>query len=572
MCLSRCVISSSDMLWQILSNQIPASPDELKEVLLANRKITDKKAFFTPLSPLQLSVSDVDIDQTQLTLALDRIILAKDAGQTIVVFGDYDVDGICATTIMCRLLLASGCSKVVSFIPDRLKHGYGLSDKAIDDVLVGEKPDLVITVDNGIVAHGPVKRLMGLGIDVIVTDHHAPETDAVSDQPLLPVATAVVHTTALCGSTVAWMVGRELEKRVHKTDSQAERLLDLCGMATICDQVQLVAANRSFAWWGIKALQTTQRPGILALIETGRVKQADVTVETVNYVLGPRINAMGRLEHGQQAFDLLWTGSLIKAKSLADSVSDTNVRRQSLTQEMLDDARTQAQSWETDHIILVHSHSYHEGVIGLIAGKLVEEFHKPAIVLAVNQTHAKASARSIAGVNIIELIREVRADLLEVGGHPGAAGFSVLPEKIAVIHEKLRMIARQRISSKALIPQQIVECLVEPKLVEHPVAEETVTCLEQFEPTGQGNAKPIIGLTKMRILEVGTIGNQDQHLKLVVAHQDSVQPVTCLGWGKGKLVRQLSRGDLISVAGRLEINRWQHRRSVQLILADLPAV
>lgn len=562
------MISSSDMQWQVLSRQVPQTPQELSEILLTNRKVTDREVFFSPPSPLDLSLVDVGIDESRLDVAVERIFHARDNDQTIMVFGDYDVDGISATTIMCRLLLASGCQKVVPFIPDRVKHGYGLSDKAIDEVLSEEKPDLIITVDNGIVAHAPVERLMQQGIDVIVTDHHAPELDADTVEQL-PPATAVVHTTALCGATVAWMVGRELEKAATKSDSQAGRLLDLCGMATIADQVKLLGANRSFAWWGVKALQTTQRPGIKALCEAGQVRQNELTVDSVNYVLGPRINAMGRLEHGQQAFELLWTGNTAKAQALAASVSDTNVRRQLLTQEMLEDARTQAKSWEKEHLILVYSEKYHEGVIGLIAGKMVEEFNKPAIVLAVNDVFAKASARSIAGVNIIELLREVKADLLEVGGHPGAAGFSVVPEKIQVIHDKLLVLAKKRITPDMLRPTQTVECLISPQLAEFPVVEETCTVLQQFEPCGQGNPKPVVGMVEMKILEVGTVGNEGQHLKLVIAHQDSVQPITCLGWGKGAVARTLQRNQVVSLAGYVEINRWKRRQNVQLILKDL---
>lgn len=563
------MVSSTDMQWRVSSSHIPTTPQELSQILLTNRGIEDERAFFQPVQPLAIALSEVRIDQAQVSRAIDLILDARDQQQTIMVFGDYDVDGISATTILCRLLLAAGCEKVIPFIPDRLRHGYGLSHKAIDEILAEEKPDLLITVDNGIVAHAPVARLMEEGVRVIVTDHHAPEVDADTGAEVMPAAEAVVHTTALCGATVAWMLGRELEQRVQSNTKQAERLLDVCGLATIADQVKLLGANRSFAWWGIKALQTTARPGIKALCEAGQVEQADITVETVNYVIGPRINAMGRLEQGQAAFDLLWTGSPTKAKQMAANISDTNVKRQVLTQEMLDHAMSQAEAWTNEHLILVHSTEYHEGVIGLIAGKLVEEFHKPAIVLSVSDKHAKASARSMSGINIVELIRQVRDDLLEVGGHPGAAGFSVVPEKIEVVHQRLLVLAKEQITAADLVPQLQVECLIDPSLAELPLGEETVQALKQFEPCGQGNPRPILGLEQMRVLEIGTIGKEGQHLKMIVAHQDSVQPITCLGWGMGQLVSQVQRDQVVSLAGILEINQWRNRRTLQMVLKDI---
>lgn len=556
------------MKWQLLADRQAESPEELAQILLTNRQIQDTEQFFNPTHPKDLSLAELDINPKMIEQALALIEVAKQQDHTVLVFGDYDADGISAVTVLCRSLMISGCKKVIPFIPDRHKHGYGLSQKALEDILAQDEPDLVITVDNGIVAHDPVAWLIEKGIKVIVTDHHAPEVDA-NGLDLLPPADAVVHTTKLCGTTVAWILGRELEKASTKSVEQSLRGLDLCGLATIADQVKLVDANRSFAWWGLKALRATQRPGIKAMAELAKLNQAEMSVENVNYVLCPRINAMGRLEQGQQAFELLWTGSMAKAKSLAPAISETNLRRQSLTQEMLDDARSQAKSWQNEHLILVHSTEYHEGVIGLIAGRLVEEFHKPAIVLAVKDTFAKASARSIEGINIIELIREVRQDLLEVGGHPGAAGFSVLPEKISIIHEKLLVLAKQQITPEALRAKLSVECWLAPSLTEMPVAMEVISCLKQFEPCGQGNPRPVLGLKNMKILDWQTMGDEGQHLKLIVASDNSVQPLTCLGWGLGRQTTGIRSQQLVDLAGILEINTWKNRQNLQLVIKDI---
>lgn len=557
------------MEWQILSDKQPQSPAELLQVLLANRNITDEAFFFNPPRPEELSLSSVGIQSSAMSSAVGRILAAVKDNQLIMVFGDYDADGICATTIICRALRAVGAKKIVPFIPDRQRHGYGLSSQAITEILAGEKPQLLITVDNGIVAHTAVETLMLSGVDVIVTDHHVPET--VDAKDMLPKAYAVVHTTQLCGSTVAWMLARELEQAGTQQQTHATRSLDLAGLATIADQVKLQHANRSFAYWGIEALKTTARPGIKALCQLAQVDQQTISVDTVNYVLAPRINAMGRIEHGQEAFELLWTGSQSTARGIAASVTSTNTRRQALTQEMVEAAAAQAATWQNEHLIMVYSHEYHEGVIGLLAGKLAEEFNKPAIAVAIQGQRAKASARSVGGVNIVELIREVRADLLEVGGHPGAAGFSIETDKIEGVHEKLLKLAKEKISVEMLQPRLIIDCYIPGVLAELPLAEEATAALKRLEPCGQGNPRPVIGLRDVRLLAVSTMGDQHQHLKLVVAGSDSVQPITCLGWGMGKYASTLVVGQSLDVAGQLELNHWRNRQSVQLVLKDFRA-
>lgn len=558
------VVRSSGMEWQLLSTTEPKNLHELRKILVQNREIEDEETFFNPPKPETLTLADVGISPEAMKQAVTRILTAVEKNERIMVFGDYDADGICATTILSRALHAVGAQQVVPFIPDRQRHGYGLSAHAIQEILTQEQPHLLITVDNGIVAHQSVAELMKAGVDVIVTDHHVPESEAGS--VIWPAALVVVHTTQLCGSTVAWMVGRELEEAGTKKMTHSTRSLDLAGLATIADQVKLKDANRSFAYWGIEALKTSARPGIQALCQLAQVDQKTLNFDSVNYVLAPRINAMGRIEHGREAFELLWTGNQSTARNIAAAVTTTNTRRQDLTREMVESARAQAQTWQDEHLIMVYSAEYHEGVIGLLAGKLAEEFHKPTIALAISGKQAKASARSVAGVNVIELIRQVKADLLEVGGHPGAAGFSIETEKIELVHGKLLQLAKEQITVEMLVQKLKIDCALPARLAELPQAVEVVAVLKEFEPCGQGNPRPVLALKEMRVLAISTMGDYQQHLKLVIAAADSTQPVTCLGWGMGEHAVKLEVGQTLDVAGQLEINTWKNRQSIQLVL------
>lgn len=548
------------MQWSVTHPQVPNSPAELQTILLANRGLEDAVAFFQPPHPLELEVEAVGISQEQVTTAIHLIQEAKANDQDILIFGDYDADGVCSTAVLWLALRQIGC-RVRPFIPHREKHGYGLSQRALDDIWQEQKPDLLITVDNGIVAHQPVAFLNQEKVTVIITDHHQPEEK-------LPTAAAIVHTTRLCGTTVAWMLAREVLRAAGEPDTLAQELLDLAGIGTIADQVPLQHANRAFALYGLRQLRKTQRVGLKALLAQAGIKPADVTTTSVHFGIGPRLNAMGRLEHGLDALRLLCTAKQDKADQLVQKLADTNVRRQELTSELVQHAQSQQASWKDEHIIIVHSESYHDGVIGLVAGKLMEEFSKPAIAISVNGLTAKASARSVPGVNIVELIRQVRHDLLEVGGHPMAAGFSLELSKLETVIAQLNALAKAQVAPELLTPRLEVECLIPPRLVSLPTTE----MLQEFEPFGQGNPQPVVGLAKLKILDVLTMGKDNQHLKLVLATSDEdweTPPIYAVGWNMGRLASTLQPGSLVNVAGCIEVNEWRNKKTVQLRLKDV---
>lgn len=546
------------MLWKIKSSHQPTSLEELKSQLLESRQIADQKQFFHPTSPELFTPADVGIDPNELAKAVARLQIAKEKQEEVVIFGDYDVDGISSTAILWEALRAFGIM-AHPFIPDRIKHGYGLSLHSLEAVLAEHKPTLLLTVDNGIVAHDAFAELQKLKIDAILTDHHQPEVD-VSGEEIFPPALAVIHTTQLCGSTVAWFLARELSL------TAAQHSLDLTAIATVADQMPMLAANRSFVVHGLKALKKTKRIGLQLLCARAGIPLEELTVGSINYAIGPRINAMGRLKHGLDALRLLCTKKTETAELLVTELNDTNSTRQELTGEMIDHAVAQAESWKDQHIIVVASDEYHEGVVGLIAGKLMETYAKPAIVISVRGGFGKASARSIPGVNIIELIRQVKDDLLEAGGHPMAAGFGVSVDKIELVTRRLQQVALELIPIESLVPSLEVESWLPAELLTLEAAE----AVQEFSPFGQMNHEPVFGFANMKVLSLQKIGQGEQHLKLFLQSVDHEKiKVTGLAWGKGALADSLELGQVVEVAGLLSINEWKNRKSVQLIVKDV---
>ncbi len=560
------------MQWKILSDTVPQSVKQVTQVLLQNRNISDESDFFSPKHPQNITLEEVDVDQEQMMNAVTVIEAAIKNQKKILVFGDYDADGITATAIMWLGLKQIGAD-VLPFIPHREKHGYGISDRSLDDILRRESdfPDLIITVDNGIVAHQAIDRVKQAGIQIVVTDHHQPEQKQKS--VLLPAADAVVHSTQLCGASVGWLVVRELYKTSQLIETKKTEvihdLLDLAGIGTVADQVPLKNANRSFAFHGISALRTTSRIGIQALCESAGVDQSQIDTYHINFVIAPRINAMGRLDHGLEALRLLCSQKKSTASSRAALLSQTNQRRQDLTAEMVDQAKKQVESGTQQKLVLVYSQEYHDGVIGLIAGKLTERYYKPAIAVSMKGEVAKASARSIIGVNIIELIRCIKDDLLEVGGHPMAAGFSFEKSKLSLISRKLQQLADEKISQDLLLPQINIECKLPFSLLSKSLVKE----VNHFGPFGSGNRRPIFGLSKGVVLDTFYMGKEKQHLKVVIADPDALHhSLKCLVWNYQQKTNRLESGQTVNIAGSLDLNTWNGKTELQMVVKDISMV
>jgi single-stranded-DNA-specific exonuclease len=523
----------------------------LEEILLTNRHIVDVPSFFLPAAPDSLSLEEIGIDVEQMRLAKERIVEAVSQKQKILVFGDYDADGICATAILWEALHRLGAD-ATPFIPHREKHGYGLTWAALEELKQHPLPSLIVTVDTGITALDAVREFNRLGVEVIVTDHHQPDT-------VLPPALAIVHSPQVCGSVVAWCLARELSLEA------AQNSLDLAALATVSDLMPLLGVNRSIVYHGLTQFNTTARPGLRALIAVAGLEKKRIDAGTIGYVLAPRINAMGRLSHGLDALRLLCTPNKARAAQLAALVDTTNADRQQLTEDLMQLARSQIHGQRKESILIAHSPEFHEGVIGLIAGKLVEWYAKPVIVISTRGDVSKASARSVPGVNITELIRTAKEHLLEAGGHPMAAGFGFEPNKLDAVMNHLYAYAREHIDPGLLQKTLEIECALPLELA----TEETVKTLQKFAPFGQKNPLPLFAFQNVRIAAVQTVGSDHQHLKLTVESENGRIRLPALAWGKGEAAAQLSAGAVVHLAGMMEVNEWRDRKTLQIILKDI---
>ncbi len=540
------------MKWNILNSQQPSSTQELLQLILDNRNIENPDLFFNPTEPEDITPKLVGIDQEQLRLAVARIKQAVAAKHKVVIFGDYDADGITAASIIWLTLSHMGL-KAQPFIPDRHKHGYGISIRALQEIVATDKPDLIITVDNGIVAHKPLEWAREQNIDVVVTDHHQPEDK-------LPPAKAIVHSTRVCGAAVAWLLMRQLQPDFSLN------LIDLVGIATITDQMPLINVNRSLVIAGLNYLQQTQKAGLRALYDVANINPKQITSYTVGFVIGPRINAAGRISQGIEAMRLLCTARFSAAKKIAKKLEKTNQERQALTKTQLDIALEQAQDQLQQNLIITASEQFHEGIIGLIAGKITEKFYKPSIALALEGDQAKASARSVSGVDITKLIRTQQDLLLSAGGHKQAAGFSLKVENLQAVRDNLQQQALETVSHDSLEPKLKIDLMLPDRFLNLKTARK----INGLAPFGIGNSSPVFALKKVRVVQTVAMGRDNNHLRLLIRiNEGDYQTLTAIGWNMAEKAENLKEGTEIDIAFSLDINHWKGNTKLQLKLKDI---
>lgn len=531
------------MKWEILGK----SEKDITSVLLKNRGIKtekEKKEFFEPINPINIPISYLNVKNSEIKKAIERIKKAKKNEESVIVYGDYDADGITATAIMWETLHKLVLN-VLPHIPDRFEEGYGINSESVD-VLKSKITDLklIITVDNGIVGYEGIKRAKELGIDVIVIDHHIPGNKK-SD------AYAVIHSTMVCGAALSWFFAKELLKEGNS--------LELAAIGTVADQLPLIGINRSIVKYGLIDLNKTKRPGLRAILESSKVE--NVGTYEINYIISPRINAMGRLAQGVDSLRLLCTTSIEKAKILSNLLNKTNLDRQKMVEQVLLHALKTSKENKDKVIVLSHK-TYHEGVIGLAAGKLVEEFYRPAIVLSTKGKISKASARSISGFNIIEAIRSVNLHL-EGGGHPMAAGFSIETDKIEVFTKEINKYADKILTDELLERKLKIDCEVGFDQLTYKLLGE----LHKFEPIGLGNFAPTFATRNVKIVEVKPVGREKKHLKLTLSQDGTFFDAIWFSPPNHYLL--IAKDSHADIAFSLEDNTWNGYKNLQLKIKDI---
>ena len=534
--------------------------------LLANRGFTTIQQVHDFLEPSMDRLLDA-FTMRDMDLAVTRVLRAVDEREQILVYGDYDVDGITSTSLLTATLTALG-AKVTYFIPDRIRDGYGLSERGVD-VARKRRVKLIITADCGITATNEVKLAKASGIEVLVTDHHEPLGE-------LPEAVAVLNPKRkdcpypfkdLAGVGVVFKLVQGLAARRPEALPPSFVLghLDLVALGTIADVVPLLGENRIFAKIGLEQLCTSEKPGIVALKEVAGLKTRRVESGHVAYILAPRINAAGRLGNAESGVRLLLSNEPRSAAIIAESLEEDNTNRKKIDESTLEDALAQLRRYgpELPPAIVLWSDRWHPGVLGIVASRLIERFHRPTILIACDGEEGKGSGRSVPGFDVHQALQECSEYLLGFGGHSYAAGLTILTENLEAFRDRLCAVVQARIRPDDYIPKLSIDG---PILLDD-LNEDLVQFLDRLSPFGIGNAEPLFIADDVRLASTPMVVSRN-HLKMSI--RQNGREMDCIGFGMGHMAAPLAaEGGRISVAFVPTINVWQNRARLQLKLRDI---
>lgn len=543
-----------------MTSTTPTTPQELITAILARRGITEEQheQFFHPryedtYDPWLLN---------DMEAAVTRIAGAIEDGERIVIYGDYDIDGLSATTLLLDGLKQLG-ARVNAYIPDRFEEGYGLNAAALSKVQA-EGADLVITVDCGSVSFAPLEQAAAAGLDVIVTDHHEPYTQ-------LPPAQAVINPKRadstypfreLAGVGVAFKLMQALQQQLPGLSPGQEKwLLDLVALGTVCDVVPLRDENRVLVTYGLKTARRSRRAGIKSLADVGGVALAELQPHHFGFVLGPRLNAAGRLEHARTALEVLTAADQASATASAEQLDALNTQRRQQQDSIYEQALTQAQDYIDDPVLVLSHPEWSHGIVGIVASKLVERLQKPTVLLQELEDRAKGSARSLGGFDMVDAFRAAD-DVLDVyGGHQVAAGCSLAVDAIPQLRQRLLTYYQQQ-GFDGLATQLEPDATVSDMEL---LNEQTYQLLEGMAPFGMGNPRPLLHIPEVKVGSARQVGNDQDHLKLSVS--DGRQHLDAIGFGLGHRLQEI--GEQVSLWFELDKNHYNGRSQLQLKLKEL---
>ena len=496
--------------------------------------------------------------------AVARLARAVRGRETVFVHGDYDVDGICSTTLLTRALRGFG-GVVVPFIPRRIEDGYDLT-KAGVDAAIAAGARVVVTCDCGTSALGPIAELCARGVDVIVSDHHLPGGP-------VPSCVAVLNPKRpgdeypdkdLAAVGVAFKLALALAQELGANENPVLHMLDLVALATIADIAPLRGENRVFARYGLKVLEETRNPGLRALIRASGLEGKPLTAGRVGFILAPRLNAVGRLGHALRGVELLLTESEADANRIARELEELNRRRQELDRRTLDEAREMVDRLDLDLTrgIVLAREGWHPGVIGIVASRIVEETARPAVLIALKDGEGKGSGRSVSAFDLHGGLAACRDLLVRFGGHRAAAGITIAEGNVAMFARRFNEVATERLTPDDLVPELRID-------LEVPIDEANAdleTLLRHFEPFGVGNAAPMLVSRGVRLAAAPrTVGGE--HLKLSLA--TATGALEAIGWGMASRCAELDPALPVDVAFRLERDEWNGASRLQAKLADV---
>ena len=533
----------------------------LFEQILTARGLVTRAARQAFLQPDYMAVKHDPFLLPDMKKAVARLKQARQHGEKIVIYGDYDIDGLSATALLLDAFGKFGFEDVDAFIPNRFVEGYGMTMGAVDKVR-DMGADLIVTVDTGSLCHAEIAYAASLGIDTVVTDHHnvaeTPPPSVAAVNPKFPGHTYPFRD--LCGAGVAFKLVQALQTELDGLPDGYEKwLLDLVALGTVCDIVTLADENRANVYWGLEVLKKQQRPGLKALMAVAGIEPEQVNARHLGFGLGPRMNAAGRLETAQHALDMLTARDGLAALEASEKLEELNTKRRGIQYAIFEEACVQAEELENDRVLVVSSDGWNHGVIGIVASKLVEKYKKPVFIIGERGEEATGSARSFGDFSAADAVRAADDIIIKGGGHGAAAGVTLATKKIGDFRRRVNEFydsLQLTNQEQYLLPRADVEI---DDFSE--IDEDLVENLAKMEPFGNGNPEPVVKITTASMLSVRRMGADGQHVKLALRDKN------------GKVLQMLAfnapeeffrePGDEVAAWFQPTINEWQGVRTVE---------
>lgn len=569
-------MSNQEKIWQILpkisQDFIKQFPDFNQAVLqlLYNRGLTLKDAIEQFLNTDYNKQSHNPFLFQDMKKAVELIIKHIKNKNKIVVYGDYDADGVTASALLVETLKTLK-AEVDVYIPNRVSEGYGLNKKAIDE-LVGKGAKLIITVDSGIRNKLEVKYIKGLGIDIIITDHHElpEEKEDLPDCLIIdPIAEEEEYPFKyLSGVGVAFKLAKSLisESTLSESDKQKleEKIFDLVAIGTVADCVSLINENRALVQHGLEVINKQKRVGLRELIKIAKINN-HIDSWNIAWQIAPRLNVAGRLEHANTAYELLITKDKNEAQAIARRLNDKNIERQKITKEIVEYCRKVIDKELLDDKLIVlvcpkDKNSWPEGIIGLVAGRLCEQYSRPVIVITKTKNEFKGSGRSIDEFNIIEAVEQTKKYLLKFGGHAGACGFTIdSEESLTNFIKETKKIAKGKLENIDLKPKIVIDAELELSDINEKLIKE----IEKLAPFGEGNPRPKFVSKNVEIRDIMNMGIDGRHVKF------RLNSFWAVAFNQAKEWQDLRISDKIDIVYYMEMNEFNGRSEIQLKVVDI---
>ncbi len=547
--------------------KLSASMSPVIATLLLNRGISDPDSIQVYFKkPLNLIPSPFLLEG--VSEATDRIVSAIENNEKIVVYGDYDVDGITATVLLYKFLLSQNAN-VSYYIPTRADEGYGINILALNKIIKsGAK--LLVTVDCGITAVGEVEFAKLQGLDIIITDHHTP-------QEKIPKAFSVINPKLpnssypfcdLAGVGVAFKLALGIAVKLKlDTNKVFSDYSELCAIGTVADLVPLTGENRIIVDRGLKSLRNgTKNLGIRALLEICGIKPEDINSSTIAFSIAPRLNASGRLSSASVSVELLLSNNYDDARKTAISLDEENKQRRQTEQEIFEEALELIENdaeFDKKKVIVLHKEGWHQGVIGIVASRICEKFYRPAIMISVSDGVGKGSGRSIQNFNLFEGLDDASDFLTSFGGHSVAAGINIKASDIESFSKHINKYAGKVLKDEDFIPVLNIDCEIQPSTI----TVNNIKFLENLEPFGMKNEAPVFSMCDVTLKSIYEIGAEKKHIRLTVL-KNGVE-FNCIGFSMAELTSSFKQGDVLDIAFSMAINNYQNRELIQLRLKDI---